>query len=111
LLREDPTFVAKPMFGFVGCYVGGRLVIVLADKNEPWQGVLLPTDREHHDALRRAFPDLRTHPVLRKWLYLPHGGGFAETVARLVARIAERDPRLGVEPETPRLPRYRFDEP
>jgi hypothetical protein len=96
------------MFGFVGCYVDGRLVIVLADKNEPWQGVLLPTDREHHDALREAFPELRVHPVLRKWLYLPHGGGFAETTARLVARIADRDPRLGVEPETPRLPRYRF---
>lgn len=96
------------MFGFVGCYVGGRLVIVLADKQEPWHGVLLPTERAHHAPLRRAFPELRVHPVLRKWLYLPHGGAFDDIAGQLVERIVGGDPRLGVEPETPRLPRFRF---
>jgi hypothetical protein len=108
-LREDPTFVAKPMFGCVACYVGGRLVVVLADRHEPWQGLLLPTERSVHPALRADFPDLHVHPVLPKWLYLPHGGGFAATAPRIVERIAAGDPRFGVEPDTPRLPRWRFD--
>ena len=110
-LREDPTFVAKPMFGCVACYVGGRLVVVLADRREPWQGILLPTEREVHRELLAELPDLRVHPVLPKWLYLPHGGGFAASAPRVIEQIAAGDVRFGVEPALPRLPRYPFDRP
>jgi len=108
-LREDPTFVAKPMFGLVGCYLSGRLVIVLADRREPWQGVLLPMEKGFHAEVREVFPELRIHPVLRKWLHLPEGGPFHAVAARIVEAIAAGDPRFGVEPDPPRLPRYRFD--
>jgi hypothetical protein len=97
--------VAKPMFGCVACYVGGRLVVVLADRREPWQGLLFPTERVVHAALLEDFPDLRVHPVLPKWLYLPHGGGFAASASQIVRRIADGDQRFGVEPDHPRLPR------
>lgn len=94
-----PSFLARPMFGCIGCYLEGRLVLVLADRREPWQGVLIPTERDSHPALLAAFPDLRVHPVLGKWLYLPHSGrGFGRTAAAIVERIAGGDPRLGVEP-------------
>jgi hypothetical protein len=109
VLREDPTFVTKPMFGMVACYVGGRLVVVLADRREPWQGLLFPTEREFHDELREAFPDLRIHPVLPKWLYLPNGGRFGAVAPRIIGRIAAGDDRFGVEPDHRRLPRFRFD--
>lgn len=93
------------MFGCVACYVAGRLVVVLADRREPWQGLLLPTEREVHSSLLEDFPDLRVHPVLPKWLYLPHGGGFAASASQIIRRIADGDQRFGVEPDHPRLPR------
>ena len=106
-LRELPSFVARPMFGCVGCYVAGRIVVVLADRRAPWQGLLVPTEKLHHPALRRSLPELVVHPVLRKWLYLPSGAGaFTGTAARLVERIAANDPAIGVEPNL-RLPRRR----
>ncbi|MGH7820254.1 MAG: hypothetical protein ACREQ9_10805 [Candidatus Binatia bacterium] len=94
------------MFGSVGCYVGGRIVIVLADRREPWQGLLVPTGKIRHDSLRRAFPELIVHPVLRKWLYLSsRAGGFALAARALVERIAAGDATIGVEPKI-RLPRF-----
>ncbi|MGH7818663.1 MAG: hypothetical protein ACREQ9_02730, partial [Candidatus Binatia bacterium] len=73
------------MFGCVGCYLDGRIVLVLADRGEPWQGLLLPVERAVHPALRRSFGALREHPVLTKWLYLPSAGrGFAGTAEEIV---------------------------
>lgn len=94
------------MFGCVGCYLRGQLVLVLADRHEPWQGLLVPTERHAHDSLLSDYPGLRVHPVLGKWLHLPHGSGvFDETGAALVRAIATGDPRFGVESALPRLPR------
>ncbi len=105
-LTVEASFVSRPMFGCVGCYLHGRLVLVLADRREPWQGLLVPTERRAHDSLRSAYPGLRVHPVLGKWLHLPHGSDlFDETGAALVRAIAAGDPRLGVESDPPRLPR------
>jgi hypothetical protein len=94
------------MFGCVGCYAMGRLVVVLADRGEPWQGLLLPTERSIQSSLRGEFPALRVHPVLGKWLYLAESDpAFAATAAGVIARIAAADPRFGVEPTARRLPR------
>jgi len=91
--------MVKPMFGCLACYLHGRLMLVLADRREPWRGVLVPTASEHHAALRAELPALRVHPVLGKWLRLPESADdFEDAAARLVTLAAADDPRLGVEP-------------
>lgn len=97
-LTEEPSFLLARMFGLLTCYVHGRLVLALADKRPPWRGLLVPTDRRHHEALRAALPDLVVHPVLGKWLYLREAADdFEASAARLVALARRDDPRIGVE--------------
>jgi hypothetical protein len=98
-LVEQPSYLEKAMFGCLGCYLHGRLMFVLAARKPPWQGLLAPTDRPHHGALRRDHPALKVHPVLAKWLYLPESvESFEEEAGLLVERALANDPRLGVEP-------------
>jgi len=98
-LMEQPSYLQRPMFGCVGCYLHGRLMLVLASRREPWQGLLVPTAREHHAALLREEGTLIVHPVLAKWLYLAESSdAFEEVAQRLVAWVLADDPRLGVEP-------------
>jgi hypothetical protein len=107
-LTSEASFVSRAMFGCVGCYLNGRLVLVLADRKEPWQGLLVPTEKSLHRSLLADFPTLRVHPVLRKWLYVPHArGGFATAAAAIVEHIIAGDRRFGVESSLPRLPRRR----
>jgi len=94
------------MFGCVACYLSGRLVLVLADRGEPWQGLLIPSQRSDHPSMLADHPGLRVHPVLGKWLYLADGTRrFAAGAAAIVDRIAARDERFGVDPPLARLPR------
>jgi len=98
-IADDASFVTRIAFGCLSCYLHGRLKIVLADGEPPWDGVLVPTESEHHASLRRSLPALRPHPVLRKWLYLAAGVESFEDDARAIAAMAlADDPRLGVEP-------------
>ena len=85
-------------------YLHGRMMVVLAARPKPpWQGVLLPLEREHHASILEEFPALSPHPVLPKWLYLPERHDeFEEVVTQIVACIAEDDPRFGIEPRPPR---------
>jgi hypothetical protein len=107
-LTAEASFLSRPMFGCVGCYMNGRLVLVLADRTEPWQGLLVPTEKSLHRSLLADFRALRVHPVLRKWLYMPHAkGGFAAAAEEIVQHILAGDQRFGVEPALPRLPRRR----
>ena len=102
-LSSKVGYVQKAMFGCQGCYYDGRLVIVLADQEEPWKGVLLPVERHHHESLTKEFPQLAPHPILPKWLYLSDEiDHFEETTARLVELIKTADPRLGVTPSKKR---------
>jgi len=58
----------------------------------------VPTDRAHHAALRALIPDLRVHPVLGKWLYLPDAADdFEASALRVVALARADDARIGVE--------------
>ncbi len=50
-LTRDGTFLARAMFGCVACYLSGRLVLVLADRGEPWQGLLIPSERSVHASI------------------------------------------------------------
>lgn len=104
-LADDPGLIEKPMFGALAYYLRGRLVLVLSDREPPWQGVMLPTERERHAGLMEDFPALGPHPVLGKWLYLPMSNeNFEGTAVNIVASIAEGDPRIGVEPK-PKKPK------
>lgn len=97
-LTGEPSLLVATMFGFVTCYLHGRLVLALADKRPPWRGLLVPTAREHHAALRVRVPELKVHPVLGKWMYLRDSAReFEDSAQRLVALVRAGDPIIGVE--------------
>ena len=99
-LAAEESFVVRAWFGFLACYVHGRLMLVLADKRPPWSGILVPCDQERHAALRALMPALRVHSVLGKWLLLPATApSFEDDALRLVDLARADDPRLGIEPQ------------
>lgn len=96
---DEPSFIEGAMFGCVACYLRGLLVLVLADTEEPWNGLLVPTDRKHHETLIAQFPGFSSHPVLGKWLYLDGSDeDFEPRAQRLVRAIAAGHPLIGIEP-------------
>jgi hypothetical protein len=98
-LESEASFFQKQMFGCQAAYLFGRLALVLAATEEPWNGLLVCTSREFHSTLIGEYPGLHPHPVLGKWLYLSQTcDGFEETAQRLVLQALKNDPRIGVEP-------------
>src|SRR5437660_7669975 len=67
----------RPMFGCLAIYVKDKIVLILRDKptNTADNGVWLATTQEHHQSLRREFPNMRSIQVLGKqvtgWQVLP----------------------------------------
>lgn len=99
-LAEQPSYLRRKLFGCEAFYLAGRLVLVTTARAEPWNGLLVPTERQHHESLRREFASLSAHPVLPKWLYLSQSDeSFEETAVAIVERILGSDPRIGVEPK------------
>jgi hypothetical protein len=99
-LMDEPSYIEKPMFGCQACYLHGRLVLALTSGTEPWNGLLLPTDHQFHDSIRRDFKTVVQHPVLKKWLYLPEASEDFEPIASdIVEAIRANDQRFGVEPK------------
>lgn len=95
----------RPMFGCLAVYVGAKIVVILRDRptHTADNGVWLATTAEHHDSLRREFPNLRSIGVLGKeitgWQILPaEAPDFEETALRACELIAARDPRIGKVP-------------
>lgn len=100
-LLEEPDYFERPMFGCLAAYLHGRLVLVLASGDEPWNGVLVPTERQFHAAIQSDFQATTEHPVLKKWLYLSESSeNFEAVAAAIVEAILRHDPRFGVEPGT-----------
>jgi hypothetical protein len=62
----SPT--TRPMFGCLAVYVADKIVLILRDKRDKTadNGVWLATTEEHHDSLRREFPNMRSIQVLGK---------------------------------------------
>jgi hypothetical protein len=90
-------FTKKPMFSCLGLYLGERLTLVLASKDEPWNGLLVPTEREWQPGLQAQFPALMAHEVLGKWLYVSQTHPDFESVANSIVELALRgDERIGV---------------
>ena len=96
----EPTYLTKRMFGSDAAYIDGLLCLVAADREKPWNGLLVCTSQERHAALMDELPALRPHPVLGKWVYVPQDDpAFEDTAERLTALVLARDPRIGVEPK------------
>lgn len=58
----------RPMFGSLAVYVGEKIVFILRDKRDgsPNDGVWLATTAEHHESLRREFPNMRSIRIMGK---------------------------------------------
>jgi hypothetical protein len=105
VFERESTFLSKRMFGSDAAYLDGLLCLVAADRDPPWNGLLICTSQERHAALIADVPALRPHPVLGKWLYVPQADpAFEDSVEQVTALVLARDPRVGVEPK-PREPR------
>ena len=98
-LERDPGYLLKKMFGCDAAYLDGRLCLVAADRDAPWDGLLVGTSQAHHASLTGDIPNLQPHAVLGKWLYIPQQDESFEAVAQqLVSLTLARDPRIGVAP-------------
>lgn len=98
--ERDPTYIHKRMFGSDAAYIDGLLCLIAADRDAPWNGLLVCTSQDRHAALIDEMPALRPHPVLGKWLYVPEAEpAFEDVVERMTALVLARDPRVGVEPK------------
>lgn len=96
-LERDTGYACRKMFGCDAAYMDGALCLVVADRGDPWNGLLVCTSHEHHEALTADVPGLSCHEVLGKWLYLPqHDEHFETVAARLVDMVGGRDHRIGV---------------
>jgi len=97
--------VTKPMFGCLAVYVRERIVLILRDhRDHPADnGVWLATTAEHHDSLRREFPDMRSIQLfgtpVTSWQVLPSdAGNFEESALHACELVLARDPRIGKVP-------------
>jgi len=93
------------MFGCVAVYVGEKIVLILRDKPTYTSdnGVWLATAAEHHESLRREFPNLRSVKLLggkiTNWQVLgADAPDFEEAALRACELVVARDPRIGKVP-------------
>ena len=95
----------RSMFGCLAVYVEDKIVLILRDKRDQTadNGVWLATTEEHHESLRREFPNMRSIQVFGKkvtgWQVLPvDAPDFEEAALRACELIVARDPRIGKVP-------------
>jgi hypothetical protein len=97
-LEDDPGFFLRKLFSFDAAHLDNRLYLAVAGGKEPWNGLLVCTSREHHASILKQYPQLVSHEVLGKWLYISQSHPEFESVALDLAAMArKRDSRLGVE--------------
>ena len=101
----------NPMFGCLAIYVAEKIVLILREKPgpSPDNGVWLATTVEHHDSLRRDFPNLRSIEVLGRevtgWQVLPaDASDFEETALHACDLVIAGDPRIGKVPKSRKTP-------
>lgn len=101
----DLSAATRPMFGCLAVYIAEKIVLILRDKpgDTADNGVWLATTMEHHDSLRREFPNMRSIQVFGKkvtgWQVLPADApDFEEAALRACELVAARDPRIGKVP-------------
>ncbi len=100
VLEDDPRYLLTRFFNMHAAYLDGKLYLAVADGKEPWNGLMVCSSYEHHAAILSEYPQLVSHPVLGKWLYLSRSNAEFESLATELAELARRrDRRLGVEPQ------------
>ena len=99
----SPT--TRSMFGCLAIYVENKIVLILRDKREGTadNGVWLATTEEHHEGLRREFPNMRSIQAFGNkvtgWQVLPvDAPDFEEAALRACELVVARDPRIGKVP-------------
>ncbi len=98
-LEELPGYSRRKIFGCEAAYLKGRMCLVIAAGEEPWNGLMVATCREFHASLQAEWPRLASHPVLGKWLYLSQDDPAFESVALKIVRcVRQGDARIGVDP-------------
>ena len=97
--------MTRPMFGCLAVYVEDKIVLILRQKSEKTadNGVWLATTKEHHESLRREFPNMRSIQVLGTkvtgWQVLPADApDFEEAALRACELVIAGDPRIGKVP-------------
>jgi hypothetical protein len=102
----------RSMFGCLAIYVQDKIVLILRDKRDQTadNGVWLATTEEHHQSLRREFPNMRSIQVLGKkvtgWQVLPADAqDFEEAALRACELVLAGDPRIGKVPGARRASR------
>jgi hypothetical protein len=98
-----PTFFTRRMFGGLAAYLFERQMLVLVEPTKTgrwkWHGVLVCTDHERQTSIRKEFPALAPHDVLRKWLFVDSThSDFRDTMEAVALRMARNDPRFGINP-------------
>jgi hypothetical protein len=95
----------RPMFGCLAIYVKDKIALILRDKQTSIadNGVWLATTEEHHESLRREFPNMRSIQVLGKavtgWQVLPlDAADFESAALRACELVVAGDPRIGKVP-------------
>jgi hypothetical protein len=106
---EPASPETRPMFGCLAVYVKDQITFILRDRREGRRdnGVWLATTEQHHESLRRDFPNMRSIGSLGKtvthWQVLPADArDFEEAALRACEFVLARDPRIGKVPATRR---------
>jgi hypothetical protein len=102
----------RSMFGCLAIYVQDKMVLILRDKRDGTadNGVWLATTEEHHQSLRREFPNMRSIQVFGKkvtgWQVLPADAkDFEEAALHACKLVLAGDPRIGKVPGARRASR------
>ena len=105
------------MFGCLAVYVKDKIVLVLRDKQDHAadNGLWLATTKEHHESLRREFPNMASIQVLGSgvtgWQVLPSNAlDFEVAALRACELIVAGDPRIGKLPGPKRASRQEIGE-
>ena len=95
----------RPMFGCLAVYVADKIVLILRDKRDGTadNGVWLATTEEHHESLRREFPNMRSIQAfgteVTGWQVLPADAtDFEEAALRACELVVAGDRRIGKVP-------------
>jgi hypothetical protein len=107
----------RSMFGCLVVYVEDKIVLALRDKQDHTadNGVWLATTKEHHESLRREFPNMASIQVLGSgvtgWQVLPSNAlDFEVAALRACELIVAGDPRIGKLPGPKRASRREIGE-
>lgn len=97
----------KPMFGAHAIYISEKIIFIVRHKESHVEdnGVWLATTMEHHESLRKIFPNMRSIGVLAGggvtgWQILPvDADDFEETVLKACELVQKGDIRIGKIPK------------